>query len=102
VRVQVLRAASTKTDYCSTPPCSIVEVDRRFRGTYCLYFQPMMETVRSSETSDYFNKATRLYISERSHPNTELNSYLTQSVLRTFFAYVTVQLNFFCISNCST
>jgi hypothetical protein len=35
-------------------PCSHVEVDRRFRGTYCLHHQVialMMEEIRTSETS---------------------------------------------------
>jgi hypothetical protein len=37
--------------------CSVVEVDRRFRGTYWL-IALMMEAVHSSETSTYFNGAT--------------------------------------------
>jgi hypothetical protein len=51
-------------------PCSLVEVDRRFKGRYCLHQQGdesfialMMETVRTSETSVYFNETARRYIS---------------------------------------
>jgi hypothetical protein len=50
-------------------PCSDVEVDRRFRGAYCLNHQGdvlMMEAVRTSETSVNFNVTTRRYIPEDS------------------------------------
>jgi hypothetical protein len=40
---------------------SLVEVDRRFRGAYCLHHQAdeslMIEAVRAFETSVYFNGA---------------------------------------------
>jgi hypothetical protein len=35
-------------------PCSLVEVDRCFRGAYCLHHQ-VNEAIRTSETSVYFN-----------------------------------------------
>jgi hypothetical protein len=50
-------------------PCSLVEVDRRFRGTYwiCLqgnaFYRPY-DGVIISETSIYFNETTRRYIPE--------------------------------------
>jgi hypothetical protein len=47
---------------------SLVEVDRRFRRTYCLHHQGaiLTEAPRASETSDYF-KSTRPYILEGCH-----------------------------------
>jgi hypothetical protein len=54
VRFQVLTAASLKiTAFCDIEPCSVVEVDRRFRGVYCLHQDHylMMEEVCISETS---------------------------------------------------
>jgi hypothetical protein len=47
-----------------TVPCSL-EVDRHFRGTYCLHRQIalMMEALRTSETVTYF-ETTRRYIPE--------------------------------------
>jgi hypothetical protein len=48
--------------------CGFVEVDRRFRGTYCLQHQDsslMVEGVRTSETSVNFHEATRRYIAEQ-------------------------------------
>jgi hypothetical protein len=41
--------------------CSLVEVDRHFRRAL------MMEAVRTSETSVYFNKTTWCYIPEVCH-----------------------------------
>jgi hypothetical protein len=42
--------------------CSL-EVDRCFRGVYCLHHQGlMMQAVHTSEMSDYFNKTTQRYI----------------------------------------
>jgi hypothetical protein len=46
-------------------PCSLVVVDRRFRGAYCLHHKDdvfitqMMEAVRTSETSVCYNETTR-------------------------------------------
>jgi hypothetical protein len=40
VRLQVLTAASLKfTVFCDVAPYSHVEVDRRFRGAYCVHHQ---------------------------------------------------------------
>jgi hypothetical protein len=57
------------TAFWDTTPYSVVDVDRRFRGAYCLHHQGdvsitalMMETVRISETSVYFQESTRHYI----------------------------------------
>jgi hypothetical protein len=44
---------------------SLVEVDLRFRGAYCL-IALMMEVVRTSETSVCSNENTRRYIQEGS------------------------------------
>jgi hypothetical protein len=38
--------------------CSLVEVDRRFRGAYQLHHFLMMDTVCTSETSVYSNEIT--------------------------------------------
>jgi hypothetical protein len=69
VRVQVLTAVSMKmTALWDKSPCSLVEVNRRFRGVFCLNRQAqVMETVRTSETSVYFNETTRCYILESCH-----------------------------------
>jgi hypothetical protein len=54
-----MKETNTKA-FWDTAQCSIVEVDRRFRGAYCLHYQDdVMEAVCSSETSVYFNEATR-------------------------------------------
>jgi hypothetical protein len=49
---------------------SLVIVDRRFRGACCLHHQPiialMMEIVRTSETSVYYNETTRNDVPEGS------------------------------------
>jgi hypothetical protein len=45
-------------------PCSLVGVDRRFRGAYCLCHNPdevLMEVVRTSEMSVYSKETTRRY-----------------------------------------
>jgi hypothetical protein len=48
-------------------PCSLLRVDQRFRGAYCLkHFIALMEAVRTSETSVYSNETTRRYIPEGS------------------------------------
>jgi hypothetical protein len=58
-------------------PCSVVEIDRRFRDAYCLYHHRhvdpstikamMMEAESTSETSVSFYQTTRLNIPEDSH-----------------------------------
>jgi hypothetical protein len=53
-------------------PCSHVEVDRRFRGAYCLHHQDdqgdhrLDDEVLTSETSVNFNATKRCYIPEDS------------------------------------
>jgi hypothetical protein len=47
-------------------PCSHVEVDRRFRGAYCLHHQGDELFIRTSEPSANFNVTTRRYIPEDS------------------------------------
>jgi hypothetical protein len=43
--------------------CIVVYSDWHFRGAYCLHHQGLvMETMRTSETSVYFNEITRPYI----------------------------------------
>jgi hypothetical protein len=40
VRFQVLTVAGIKmTVFCDVPSCSLVEVDRRVRGSFCLHHQ---------------------------------------------------------------
>jgi hypothetical protein len=54
-------------------PCSLVEIDRCFRGEYCFHHRSdMTEALHTSETSVYFNETTRRYIPESCHlqPNT--------------------------------
>jgi hypothetical protein len=48
--------------------CSIIGMDRRFRGAYFLHHQgdKYMEAVRTSETSVHSNETTRRYIPEDS------------------------------------
>jgi hypothetical protein len=47
-------------------PCSVVEVDRRFRGSYYV-IRAIMETVRIIETAVCFNETTRRYIPQSCH-----------------------------------
>jgi hypothetical protein len=39
VRFKILTAASMKIVFCDVAPCSLVEINRRFRGAYCLHHQ---------------------------------------------------------------
>jgi hypothetical protein len=50
------------TDFWDVASCSLVEVDRSYRGE--LFIALMMEALRASETSVYFNGTTRRYIPE--------------------------------------
>jgi hypothetical protein len=60
MRFQVLTAASKKIKASwDTAMCSLVEVDRRFRGTYCIHHQ--------GDKSVYINETTRHYIPEDWH-----------------------------------
>jgi hypothetical protein len=61
VTFQVLKAASMDFRvFWDVALCSHVEVDRRFRGAYCLHYQGdddglMTQAERTLETSDNFN-----------------------------------------------
>jgi hypothetical protein len=61
---QVLMAASIKmTAFWNIAPCSLIEVNRCFRGLYRFHYLGdeyalMMEAVCTSETSVYFNEIT--------------------------------------------
>jgi hypothetical protein len=45
--------------FWDTAPCSIVEVGRHLRDAYCLHQSALIiEAVRASETSVYFNNTT--------------------------------------------
>jgi hypothetical protein len=69
-RFQVLMAVGMKmTAFWDITPCSLVEVDRRFRGVYCPV-RVMMEAALTSETSVYFNKTARHHIPECCHLHT--------------------------------
>jgi hypothetical protein len=49
-------------------PCSLVDIDRRFRCAYCLHHQALMtETVSTSETSANIYQTTRRNIPEDGH-----------------------------------
>jgi hypothetical protein len=59
---QVLTAAIMKmTAFSDIMPCSLIEVHRCFRDAYCLHHQValMMEAVRSSDISIYFNEVAK-------------------------------------------
>jgi hypothetical protein len=57
-------------------PCSLVEVHRRFRGTYCIYHQgddcPDDGGRNTSESSVKFYHNTRRHIPEDSHLNVKI------------------------------
>jgi hypothetical protein len=65
----------------NTQPCSLVEVDRRFRGA-CASIALIMEAVRISETSIYFNETTRRFIPEGCHRQHCIPFLRQSSVLR--------------------
>jgi hypothetical protein len=55
--------------------CSLVEVDKHFRGVYCLYHQDdfmalMMEAVCTSQMMVNFDETSQHYIPERCHLHT--------------------------------
>jgi hypothetical protein len=54
------------TAFYDVEPCSLVEVDRHFRGYYCL-IALMMEAVSTSETSVNFYETTWRDIPEGCH-----------------------------------
>jgi hypothetical protein len=52
VRFQVLTAASMKmTLFWDVAPCSLVEIDRHFGGTYCLHHQEVGSHALSYDTT---------------------------------------------------
>jgi hypothetical protein len=73
VRFQVLTAESMKiTAFWDIASCSLVHVDRRFRGAYFLHYQgvfiaQMMEAVSTYETSINFYETTRHIFRECCH-----------------------------------
>jgi hypothetical protein len=70
-----------------TALCSLVEVDRRFRGAYCLHYRlydgEMMEAICTSETSANFKKTTLRYrsIPERHNLHTRRRENLKSHVI---------------------
>jgi hypothetical protein len=68
VRFQVLMAATMMmTAFWSTVPCSLVEVDRRFRGAYGLHHRSddggMDDDLQISMVSQHYSMSERLLIS---------------------------------------
>jgi hypothetical protein len=63
MRFEVLTASMKMTAFWDIVPCSLVEVDRRFRGAYCLHHQIalLMEAVCTSEMLVFFKEATEGY-----------------------------------------
>jgi hypothetical protein len=95
--IQVRSVAMLKQILCMTfrvfydvAPCSHVEVDRRFRGTYFLHHQGdvfitlMMETVGTSESSVHFNVTTQRYNSEDSKLHTHRREKLKSQIIYRF------------------
>jgi hypothetical protein len=66
VRYQVSTEESLKLiAFWDIAPCSLVAIDRRFKGEYCLHHQAlMMEAVSTSATSFYFKESLRRYVPE--------------------------------------
>jgi hypothetical protein len=66
VRLQVLMASSIKMIVlCNIAPCSLVDNDRRFRGTYYLHHPD--DEISVSEPSVNFYDTTKRSISEYGH-----------------------------------
>jgi hypothetical protein len=61
------------TAFWDVAPCSLMEVNRRFRYAHCLQLQIalMMEALRTYETSDNFYEPARRNISESFNLHTE-------------------------------
>jgi hypothetical protein len=57
------------TVFWDVAPCSLVEIDRRFTGAYCLHYEGD-EAVSTSETLINFYETTRCNIPEDSHHHT--------------------------------
>jgi hypothetical protein len=66
-------------------PCSHVEVDRHFRGAYCLRHQSdrLDDGVRTSETSVNFNVTTLRYVPEDSKLHTRCRENLKSQTYKT-------------------
>jgi hypothetical protein len=81
--------SSQMTAFWDTAPCSLVEVDRRFRGAYCLHriTALMMVAVRISKTSVYFNETTRHCIT--------YSPPLEPEILRVIVALYLLKVRFF-------
>jgi hypothetical protein len=73
-------------------PCSLVGVDRRFRGAYCL--AQMMNAVRTSETSISCNETTRRYIPEGSNLNTRRRENLKSHKINQLISIIVVPVFF--------
>jgi hypothetical protein len=61
--------------FWDTEPHSLAEVDRSFRGGYCIHYQGliialMKDAVRTSETTAYFDETARRCIQEGYHLHT--------------------------------
>jgi hypothetical protein len=73
-------------EFSVVAPCSLVEVNQRFRGPCCLHHHPfialMMEAAKSSETLVNFYQTTLRYNPEDSHLRTHRRENLkTQTML---------------------
>jgi hypothetical protein len=65
------------TDFWVTAPCSLAEVERRFRAAYCIHhyeirgaIAQVIETVNTYETSVIFYETTLLIFPITSHSTT--------------------------------
>jgi hypothetical protein len=77
------------TAVCYIAPCSLIEVDRCFRDAYSV-IALMIEAVRISETSVYFNETTRRYSCYR---HTRRRENLKYQKLGFGFIYLSRKLN---------
>jgi hypothetical protein len=77
------------TVFWDVAPCSLIGVDRRFRGAYC-HHALMMEAVSTSETSVHSNATTRCYIPEDCKLHTRrrenLKTHWEDSFCRRYFS----------------
>jgi hypothetical protein len=81
VRVHVLTEAIMKMmAFWDIALCGLFEVNRRFRGAYCLHHQGDDGGVCTYEMSVYLSEATRFYITEGYHLNIYLIIYLNITV----------------------
>jgi hypothetical protein len=72
------------TAFWDIAQCSLVQVDRCFRGTYCLIraIVLMIEAVRASETSVNFYKSTLHNIPEGCHLHTRRRNNLKSGSIK--------------------